>query len=115
MFLSHRNAQTYAARSTASCSLHGRQHEMQAQIDQLDVGHRDGHFPGHHGALVKYAIERLAKRDTLQIVEAGKLEFRRACIRIMLGHELTNSGLVVWYRLRANSSSRSSPTGCPCR
>jgi hypothetical protein len=45
------------------CCFHGADHHVQANEDQIDIGHRDRDFAGDYKAAVEYVIEGFEHGD----------------------------------------------------
>jgi hypothetical protein len=49
--------------------LDGGQDQLQSQVEEVHVGHRDGHLACHHDALVEHAVEDLANRNSFAFLQ----------------------------------------------
>src|ERR1017187_6417318 len=70
--LSDFKRQTGSAPPTAEAvagGLDGGQDQLQSQIEQIHVGHRDGHLARHHHAFVEHTVEDLANRNSFAFLQ----------------------------------------------
>ena len=44
---------------------------LQAQVEEVHVGDRDGHLACHHDALVQHAVEDLADRNSFVLLQCA--------------------------------------------
>ena len=58
---------------------HRGQDDLEAQVDQVDIGHGNHHFPKEHGALIENAVQGLAQGHILVLRERG---FRQHGFRV---------------------------------
>src|ERR1019366_6636721 len=61
-----------------SGSLDRGQYHLQAQVNKVHAGYRDGYFAGHDNTLIQHAIQDLADGDALVLLEFAK--FRREAV-----------------------------------
>jgi hypothetical protein len=58
--------------------LHRRQHDLEAQVDKVHVGHGDDDVAHDDNALVEDTIEDLAQGDLLRVRRRGQVHRREA-------------------------------------